>query len=391
MKRRSLRAIGLSLVGSLMMTGGASAYAPDTFIVSGPSGTINTDSAYFTYYGIPGSSTSGFECRLDDDPFIECNGPGGYQFDGSHTFENIVDGTHTAAIRGYDYIGNPDPDPATRVFTVDTTPPEATPPSLIFATQAQGTNSAPQTVTVTNTSGDLTGSTGEDITVNRILATGDGRTEFLTVGENCLGEVIPVLGTCEVPIRFSPYESGTRNATLEIRYSVETGPTPPLTVALSGIGGDPPLGATGAVGATGATGSIGPTGSTGNNGATGPIGPTGSAGATGVTGETGPQGPIGVAGFSKVEVSGPAKVKRKRKASYTVMITNSGNAAATGVKLQITGKGIKANRLVGKISGGATKKVKVKVKPKKTGKISVSFKVRSDNAGGKAVKKEIVV
>lgn len=44
---------------------------------------------------------------------------------------------------------------------------------------------------------------------------------------------MPVLGTCEVPVRFSPYAVGARNATLEIRYTVATGPTSPLTVSPS--------------------------------------------------------------------------------------------------------------------------------------------------------------
>ena len=72
---------------------------------------------------------------------------------------------------------------------------------------------------------------------------------------------------------------------------------------------------------------------TGDTGATGPSGPTG---------DTGPTGPTGVAGFNKVKVSGPAKVKRKKKATYKVAISNSGNAAATGVRLKVSGRGLRA-------------------------------------------------
>ncbi len=52
---------------------------------------------------------------------------------------------------------------------------------------------------------------------------------------------------------------------------------------------------------------------------------------------------------------------------------------------------IKAKKSVGKIGAGKTRTVKIKLKPKKPGKIKASFKVSSDNAGGKTVKKKIRV
>ena len=90
-------------------------------------------------------------------------------------------------------------------------------------------------------------------------------------------------------------------------------------------------------------------------------------------------------------MSGPAKVKRAKKATYKVKISNPGNAAATGVRLKVSGRGLSFNTSVGRIQGGTTRTVKVKVKPKKPGKVKASFKVTSDNAGGKTVKKKITV
>ena len=93
----------------------------------------------------------------------------------------------------------------------------------------------------------------------------------------------------------------------------------------------------------------------------------------------------------KVKVKGPARVKRKKKATYKVRITNSGNARANGVKLKVRGKGVKARKTVGSIAAGKTKTVKIRLRFKKPGKVRVSFKVTSKNAGRKTVKKKIKV
>ena len=95
--------------------------------------------------------------------------------------------------------------------------------------------------------------------------------------------------------------------------------------------------------------------------------------------------------ISKVKVKGPAKVKRKKKATYKVRITNSGNATATGVRLKVKGRGVSFNTSVGKIGAKKTRTVKVRLKARKAGKVKVSFKVTSKNAGGKTVKKKITV
>jgi hypothetical protein len=57
--------------------------------------------------------------------------------------------------------------------------------------------------------------------------------------------------------------------------------------------------------------------------------------------------------------------------------------------MRIGVKGSSSSKSVGKIQGGTSKKVKVR--PKKPGKIKASFKVTSDNAGGKTVKRRIEV
>jgi DNA-binding beta-propeller fold protein YncE len=95
--------------------------------------------------------------------------------------------------------------------------------------------------------------------------------------------------------------------------------------------------------------------------------------------------------IGKVKVSGPGKVKKGKKATYKVKIKNSGNAKAKGVRLKVKGRGVSFNTSVGKIVAKKTKTVKVKLKAKKPGKVKVTFKVTSKNAGGKSVKKKIKV
>ena len=206
---------------------------PDTQIDSGPTGTITTDQATFTFSGDPAEDTAKIQCRIDSQPFADCTSP--------KTFTGLTDGSHTASFRAEDAVGNQDQTPATRTFTVDTT-------------------------------------------------------------------------------------------------------TPP------------------------------------DNPTTPPDNPT-----------TPPDNLVYRAKISKVRVSGPAKVKRGKKVTYKVKITNSGNKTATGVRLKVRGRGVSFNTSVGKIGAKKTRTVKVRLKAKKPGKVKVAFKVTSKNAGGKTVKKKIRV
>jgi Ca2+-binding RTX toxin-like protein len=57
-----------------------------------------------------------FECKLDDGTFHVCTSP--------KEFPGLIEGsTHTFELRAVDPAGNPDPIPARRTWTVDTTPP----------------------------------------------------------------------------------------------------------------------------------------------------------------------------------------------------------------------------------------------------------------------------
>jgi hypothetical protein len=82
-----------------------------TSIISGPSGTVTSRSATFTFSASAPGAT--YECRLDGSPFAGCTSPQSYSglADGSHTFE--------VRARTTDEV---DPTPASRTWTVDTRP-----------------------------------------------------------------------------------------------------------------------------------------------------------------------------------------------------------------------------------------------------------------------------
>ncbi|MCB0828590.1 MAG: VCBS repeat-containing protein [Solirubrobacterales bacterium] len=91
---------------------------PETSVDSGPALT-NEVQPSFGFSSPDGSA--GFECSFDDQPFGACSGPG------SHASPvPLAEGTHTFLVRSFDPVGNIDPTPASREFTVDTTPPETT-------------------------------------------------------------------------------------------------------------------------------------------------------------------------------------------------------------------------------------------------------------------------
>ena len=90
---------------------------PETTIDSGPSGLTNSPDATFTFSGDDGagSGLAAFECQRDSGGWATCASP--------RSFSGLSDGAHTFEVRAVDNAGNADPTPATRTWTVDTTPP----------------------------------------------------------------------------------------------------------------------------------------------------------------------------------------------------------------------------------------------------------------------------
>lgn len=96
---------------------------PTTTITGGPSGTVGTSSASFSF--VTDEPGGGFECSLDGAGFASCGSP--------HPV-SVGEGPHTFSVRAVDAAGNPDPAPPSRTWTVDLTSPETTvtggPPAL---------------------------------------------------------------------------------------------------------------------------------------------------------------------------------------------------------------------------------------------------------------------
>jgi 3-phytase len=100
-----------SLRPQLIVTvqGAADTTPPETTIDSGPTGTVGSGSASFTFSSSEAGST--FECALDGKPFGACASPMAYT--------NLASGEHTFQVRATDAAGNVDATPASRTWTVD--------------------------------------------------------------------------------------------------------------------------------------------------------------------------------------------------------------------------------------------------------------------------------
>jgi hypothetical protein len=103
---------------------------------------------------------------------------------------------------------------------------------------------APQTLTVSN------GGHG-DLDVGTVRVTGAAADDFLIGADGCSQNTIAVGAMCTLHVRFGPSAAGARQATLELPGD------DPVTVPLSGTGGQLPQGPAGAPGPRGPRGPAG--------------------------------------------------------------------------------------------------------------------------------------
>jgi beta-lactam-binding protein with PASTA domain len=101
------------------------------------------------------------------------------------------------------------------------------PTSLTFSAQNVGTTSTAKTVTLTNSG------TGA-LTISSIAITGTNEGDFATTN-NCAGTVAASGGSCTISVTFTPAAAGTRSATLTINDNAANTASS-QTVALSGTG-----------------------------------------------------------------------------------------------------------------------------------------------------------
>ena len=89
---------------------------PETTIDSGPTGTITVNNASF---GFSSEANATFQCKLDGPggttgTYAGCTSPKAYS--------SLANGSYTFSVRATDTVGNVDPTPATRAFTVSVPP-----------------------------------------------------------------------------------------------------------------------------------------------------------------------------------------------------------------------------------------------------------------------------
>jgi hypothetical protein len=90
--------------------GSADTTPPDTVINSGPSGTVKTKDASFTFYSTEPSNAT-FQTSLDGGPWELGTAT-------SKTYSQLPNGTHTFNVKATDAAGNTDPTPASRSWKV---------------------------------------------------------------------------------------------------------------------------------------------------------------------------------------------------------------------------------------------------------------------------------
>ena len=106
---------------------------PDTTITGGPSGTVSSSRASFSF----SSSEAGvsYECSIDGAVWAVCTS--------SKRYSGLTDGMHTFNVRAIDGTRNIDPTPASRTWIVNTTPtPDTAPPETTISSGPTGTVSS---------------------------------------------------------------------------------------------------------------------------------------------------------------------------------------------------------------------------------------------------------
>jgi hypothetical protein len=83
--------------------------APNTTINSGPSGTVTSTTATFTFSSSQTPAT--FECQLDSAAYAPCTSP--------KTYTGVPTGNRTFRVRAIDAAGNVDASPATRSWRIN--------------------------------------------------------------------------------------------------------------------------------------------------------------------------------------------------------------------------------------------------------------------------------
>ena len=116
---------------------------PNTTIDTGPTGTVSSNDATFTFSSTEPTGAT-FKCKLDTEPgFTSCSSP--------KTYNDLADGSHTFEVKATDQYGNEDGSADSQTWTIDA-PPDAN----ITSGPADPTNATAAVFNFTATEGDAT-------------------------------------------------------------------------------------------------------------------------------------------------------------------------------------------------------------------------------------------
>jgi Bacterial Ig-like domain len=192
--------------------------APNTVLTTGPLGATSSASASFTFTADDPSAT--FECRLDGGAWSPCSSP--------RSYTGLAEGPHTFDVRATDAAGNTDPTPATRAWTVDTTPPAA--PAITSPADGATTASTALTVSGTaepgaivelfdgSTSKGVTTATSHGVWSKVVTALADGLHTFTVVATDAAGNTSRVSDARTIVVDTTAPET-----------TIDSGPADPAT------------------------------------------------------------------------------------------------------------------------------------------------------------------
>ena len=119
--------------------------------------------------------------------------------------------------------------------------------------------------------------------------------------------------------------------------------------------------------------------------------PTGTENIVNDPGATPCTGAAAPAKIGSVRILGPGIAKRNRPVAYRVVVKNTGNATAKGVRLRLSGRGVRVNKPVGNIPARKSKTVRVVVRFRSKGRVRIVAKATSRNAGTRSGAKVVRV
>jgi hypothetical protein len=183
---------------------------PNTTIDSGPSGTVASDSATFTFSS--SKPNSAFKCSLDDSANSAFSGCISLE-----SYSGLSQGPHTFWVKAIDASGITDPTPASRSWTVDTIAPTVN--NVSPADAATGVALDTNVTATFSEAMDATTSDGDPSTI-------DGSTFTLTKPDGPDADTNPDAVTAGVS-----YDSANKKATLDPSSDLASGTTYTATLS----------------------------------------------------------------------------------------------------------------------------------------------------------------